>query len=153
MKKIEYATYKKPSDFMHFDKGETEIRIISSGGLSKKHGMKTANGFIPLGECTEDETCENCKKENVAKNKWTWIIYSAKLQEVKVMDVGSMVGDAICKIAKEKGDPQEYNLIISKSGQGLQTKYYVRIGGKSEYVETPDIKNKKMVLIKKYFIK
>src|SRR6185312_1680175 len=113
MKKIDYTTYTKPSDFTRFLQGDTMVRIISNGVLVKKHGMKTATGYIPLGDCTERADCDQCLKGNEPKQKWTWICLVRGTNEVKILDVGAMVGDAICKIAQaRKQDPQEYDLII-----------------------------------------
>lgn len=154
MKKIDYMTYQKPSDFTRFAEGESVVRIISNGVLTKKHGMKTATGYIPLPDCTEKADCEQCLKGNEPKQKWTWICLVRKTGDVKILDVGAMVGDAICKIAQaRKQDPQEYDLIITKTGQGLRTKYVVKAGPVSPLTaeEQKATSAMKQFLIKKYF--
>jgi len=154
MKKIEYKTYKKPTDFARFEQGNTTIHIVSSGGLVKKHGMRTGRGYIPMGDCTETPDCKQCLQGNVPKQKWMWIAYIKDTKEVKILDVGAMLGDAICKIAQEKNkDPQEFDIIVSKVGEGLRTKYTAEIGEIKSLTEQEivQIKNAKQFLIKKYF--
>lgn len=154
MKKIDYMTYTKPSDFTRFPQGETVVRILGSGALLKKHGMKTATGYIPLPDCTERADCPQCLKGNEPKQKWVWICLVRATNEVKILDVGPMVGDAICKLAQAKRqDPQEYDLIINKSGEGLRTKYLVKVGEIKPLTEeeTKATSAMKQFLIKKYF--
>jgi len=154
MHKIDYTNYKKPTDFTHFEQGDTILRIISSGGMVKKHGMKTASGYIPLGDCTETPDCEQCLKGNEPKLKWIWIAYIRKTKEVKILDVGAMIGDAICKMAQEhKKDPQEFDVVINRAGLGLRTKYKVSYleGTKLTEDEIKQTTHPKQFLIKKYF--
>lgn len=153
MKKIDYQTYTKPSDFVKFPQGNTTIRIISSGGLVKKHGMRMGGRYVPLGDCTETPECEFCLKGYEPKQKWIWIAYVWDTKEVKILDCGSMLGDAICKLAQESNsDPQEFDILVSKTGKDLQTKYTAKIGEKTKLTEEEitSMKNVKQFLIKKY---
>lgn len=142
MHKIDYTNYKKPTDFVHFEQGDTTIRIISSGGMVKKHSMKTGNGFIPLGNCTETPDCKYCLNGNEPKLKWIWIAYVRATKEVKILDVGAMIGDGICKLAQSKGkDPQEFDIVVNKTGEKLKTKYEVRA------IEAPMLTKEELALI------
>ena len=117
MKKIDYKTYQKPSDFAHFNAGETVVRIVSSGGLVKKHGMRTTRGYVPMGDCTETPDCKQCLAGNEPKLKWIWICFVRATKEVKILEVGPMLGDKICKLAQtRKQDPQEFDLVIKRTG-------------------------------------
>lgn len=154
MKKIDYATYKKPSDFVHFEQNETTIRIISSGGMVKKHGMRTTRGYIPMGDCTETPDCKQCLGGNEPKQKWVWICYIRPTKEVKILDVGAMLGDAICKLAQERNqDPQEFDVVVKRSGQGLKTQYSARAvdGTALTDEEQKQVSHVRQFLIKKYF--
>lgn len=156
MHKIDYKTYTKPSDFVRFLAGETKLVIVSGGGMVKKHGMKTAKGYIPLGDCTERPDCEFCLKGNEPKLKWIWIVFNQKDRQVKILDVGPMIGDAICKQAQEKGiDPNGYEIIINRVGTGRTTQYTTNIGAKIDLnpADLAFIEPAKNFLIKKYFEK
>lgn len=150
---INYGEYITPSDYLKFEEGETTIRVISKGGLCKMHGMKTARGFINLGICPENDTCENCKKNYEAKTRWIWVVYLPAYDVVRLLEVGKKVGDAICKLGRKNGDPQAYDLIVTRIGQDLKTDYTVRMGKTyplaDEVIEK--VKPAKEFLVKKHF--
>ena len=150
MKRIDLKTYTKPTDFVKFPIGETKLILISEGGMIKKHGMKTATSYIPLGNCTEKSDCEFCLKGNEPKLKWMWVAYVNS--EVKVLDVGPMIGDGICQSAQEHNLSEFTNAIFSITRIGTQrnTKYTVKYIGQNK--EKLDIENAKKLLVKKYFI-
>lgn len=153
MKKIDYTTYKKPTDFAHFEQGDTTIRIISSGGMVKKHGMRSAGRYVPLGDCTETPECKQCLRGNEPKQKWIWIAYLRSTKEAKILDVGAMLGDAICQLAQERQqDPQEFDIIVNRVGKGLDSKYKARAidGAPLTDEELAKTKYQKQFLIKKY---
>lgn len=152
MQKIDYKTYEKPSDFIKFNQGENRVRIISDGVFVKRHGMKTATHYIPLGNCTEDGNCEHCAKGLEPKQKWTWVIYSLDKKDVFVLDAGVQIGDQICQIAKDSGDPKAYDLIILRSGVQRNTKYTVKKTDPTKFDQELInlIKAKKAFLEKKY---
>ncbi|MBU1092574.1 hypothetical protein KJ836_02815 [Patescibacteria group bacterium] len=150
MKRIDLKTYTKPTDFVKFPIGETKVILISEGGMVKKHGMKTATSYVPLGTCTEKPDCGWCLKGNEPKLKWLWIAFVNN--EAKVLDVGPMIGDGICKQAQENNLSVFTNAIFSISRVGLQrsTKYEVKyIGQNKEELNTEAAKK---LLVKKYFI-
>jgi hypothetical protein len=156
MNKIDYATYKKPSDFIRFNAGTTKLVIISNGYLQKKHGMKTATGYIPLPDCTETPDCPQCLKGNEPKQKWVWIVFIPAEKKVGILDAGAMIGDAICKQAQSgEYDPLMREVTIVKEGTGLRTKYETTVGNiitlspKDEAFIEPS----KRFLVTKYFKK
>lgn len=154
MKKIDYKLYEKPSDFIRFKVGENRVVIVSAGGMSKKHGMKTATSYIPMGDCTETPDCPQCLKGNEAKLKWSWIVFIPTTRSVRVMDVGPSIGNAICLQAQERGiDPLFHEVLIHREGNGISTKYETSIGQAVKLSED-DLKfitPAKTFLVKKYF--
>jgi hypothetical protein len=152
MKKIDYTNYKKPSDFMSFSEGENRIRIVSTGVIGFQHVMKTANRFVNLGLCTEDSTCEHCAKGYEPKRVWKWIVLDYSDMRIKILDAGPMLGNQICEIASISGDPEAYDIKVTRSGQKLQTEYTALKGQEGELPE--EIKNNlefsKKRLVNKY---
>jgi len=158
MEKIDYKTYKKPTDFISFEQGDNRIRILSNGGMYLRHSMKTARGFIPLGEC-QGEGCEHCNnpklKDPTPKKVWVWIALNRDTGVVGVLETGVTIGDAICEMAKELSqDPQEYDIIINRQGSKLSTKYKVTKAAESEDLtekEEKRVKANRQYLISKHF--
>lgn len=153
MQEINYTTYKKPSDYIKFENGDNTIVIVSKGYFRKLHGMKTVRGYIPLGECV-GVGCKYCAEGSEPKTKFTWIAFLPKTKEVKIMDAGTMIGNQICEIARDKGiDPNGYQFSVTKSGAGLKTQYTVSLQSKIQLSEsdTQLIEYAKKYLVKKHF--
>lgn len=129
MKEIDYKTYRKPSDFMKFEAGESVIRILSKGFIGGIHGLKTANRYVPLGTCKLPEYCEFCVKANKPKKVWRWIILDKKHNEIKLLDAGPMVGDQIAQMGHDHGDPTNYDIKVTKTGEGKQSQYKAEKAG------------------------
>lgn len=139
MQKINYAEYQKPSDYMKFDQGDNRIRIISEGFMGLQHGLRTARGWVNLGECTGKD-CEHCLKSNVPKRFWKWIVVDRLNEEVRLLDAGIMIGDQICNIAKKlEGQITKHDLIVNRIGNDRQTKYTVRQAPESQPISQDNI--------------
>jgi hypothetical protein len=147
--KIDLQKYVTPSDYLTFPEGLTKIAIVSSGGMAKYHGMKTAKGYIPMGMCSEDDSCEQCKKGNEPKLRWVWIVYWIDKECVRLLEVGKMVGDGICREAIQHGvDFTDHVFEITRVGTSLHTKYTVKFGGKFQ----PTEQENKLILPAKRFL-
>lgn len=152
MKKIEYNNYKRPSDYVKFNEGENRVRIVSSGAMGYAHGIKTAKSWVPLGLCTEEDTCKHCLGGNQPKRFWKWIAYDFNTDEIRLLDVGPMIGNTICEISsKLKKEPTEFDIIIKRKGIGLGTKYEVLKAKEDQSFDNSGVKVKKKYLISKYF--
>lgn len=150
MKKINYNGYKKPTDYMKFEAGDTKMKIISSGIIGMHHAIRARN-YVPLGMCMAYKgECEHCDKGNEPKRVWRWIVVDVEADEVKMLEAGPMLGNEICELADREGDPQEYDIIVHRTGELLKTKYTAK---KADTVteESKGWVPTKRYLIKKYF--
>jgi hypothetical protein len=157
LKKISYKDYITPSDYMKFDEGDTQVAIVSNGGMCRMHGMRTAKGYVNMGMCSEDSKCEQCKDNREAKLRWMWIVYLPKYKVVRLMETGKKLGDQICKLAQKleeaEDDIQNYLINVHKEGTMLQTVYTSRLDGKVTLTEDDKliIEPAKKFLVKKHF--
>lgn len=129
MRKIDYNNYQKPSRFVKLSQGDTKLKIVSDGVIGYEHGMNAAGRYVPLGPCSENLDCEQCAKGNEPSLKFKWIAYLPELKEVRVLSVGSKLGDSICGIAKEeeKAGHKSFEIIINRVGLGRNdTRFTVR---------------------------
>lgn len=136
---------------MKFEQGENRIRVVSEGVIAMQHGLKTANRYVNLGFCTEKVDCPHCKKGNEPKRVWKWIVFDYEGKDVKLLDAGPMLGNQLCEFGD---DPQNFDVIVTRTGEGLQTKYKARKAEESKEFSDDiklSIKNKKRRLINKYF--
>jgi len=153
MKEIDYKNYECPSDYYKADGGSNIIRVVSKGFMAKEHGMRTAGRYLPLGECV-GANCEHCKAGREAKIKYKWIVLDRAKQRLRLLHAGKSLGDGIASIGKKFGDPQEYDLEITRKGEGRDTNYTVikasvntELGEKDKVI----IDNAKTYLVNKYF--
>lgn len=121
-KKINYQKYEKPSEFLRLRQGDNIIRILSDGFIVKKHEFRT-NGKFVSAEC-QGQGCTMCASGNDYKNKFGWIVLDREMREVKYMQVGITVGDAIAKIGRNQ-DLTKIDVIITRKGTGKSTSYQV----------------------------
>lgn len=151
MQKLNYNTYETPSDYLKVKEGDTIIRVISDGYISRKHGLKTSNRWIPLGEC-KGENCEHCLKGNLPKISYMWIVVDRIQKKVRFLDAGKLLGDGLTRFFKENGDPQEYDLQISRKGKDKNTTYkFTKLEPKEfDASEQNAIQANKQYLITKY---
>lgn len=126
MRTIDYQTYQRPTHFLKLEQGDNRVRIVSKGVICYEHGLVLSNGkYIPMGVCTEDSKCPQCKKGNVAKLRYKWVVYSPKTGDMKVLAVGIQVGDEICVIGKQD-ERLSFEVIIHRTGIGKKTQYKVK---------------------------
>ena len=155
MQKIDYKSYRKPSDFLKLEPGENIVRIVSSGGIATIYGMKTSGRWIRFGESVPEEVKNKYGESLSAARKWIWIAINRTTQQVGMLEVGAMIGDKICELAKQKGaDPQEFDVIITRTGEGTKTRYVTELAGPVVLLTTAEqakIKKDKEYLIKKYY--
>ena len=142
---IDYTTYEKPSDFYKMKDGKQVVQIISKGNLVDEYGMRTARGWIRFNE-------EEGKRKNLeSKKRFTWIILDSN-KRVKILQTGVLLGDQIAMLGKEYGDPQNYEIEITKSGTGFDTKYSVKKMREVDVAILPVVESEKIRLMKKYFL-
>lgn len=122
MIKIDYKNYETPTDYMKVKEGTTIIRILSDGYIARKHGLKTNNRWIPLGECL-GIGCEHCAKNNIPKISYIWIVLDRTNKKVRLLDAGKLLGDGLTRFFRDNGDPQTYDVQIERKGNDKNTTY------------------------------
>ena len=153
MKKIDYKTYTKPSDFLTLRQGDNPIQIISAGAIGKVHGSRMQGRYIPLGVCTENEACPFCMQGNEPKRVWRWIVIDKLSGETKLLNAGSTIGNEICLLAQTVGDPLQYEITISRAGLDKKTKYVVKNSGPAmAQTEIKKHEAMRVFLVKKYLM-
>ena len=141
---IDYTTYEKPSDFYKMKEGKQTVQIISKGAIVDEYGMRTNRGWVRFSE-------EEAKAKNMeGKKRFTWIILDGN--KVKILQCGILLGNQISMLGKAEGDPQKYEIEVTKTGTGFNTTYSVKKMGEIEGALTPIIEAEKMRLMKKYFL-
>lgn len=124
---------------MKFIVGTNVIRIVEDNFEDAwVHYFKNDEGDKRRAICLGKGKCPLCGKKKKATHRFYFNIIDRKEQKetgetkIKVMEVGKMIYDQVRDLAldEEYGDPTQYNLKITRTGEGLKTKYSVRASNK-----------------------
>jgi hypothetical protein len=153
--KIDYTTYKRPSNFLKLSKGNNTIRLISDGDLSPRHKAKTKDGFKELGICT-GVGCEICRKfpDNLPKDTYRWVALNRNDGLVGVLEASSGWGADLTELIQSaEGESNSYDIVINKSGSGRDTRYVATVAPQSPAftdAEKAMMQMRKPILVRKY---
>lgn len=120
------------SDFMSFEKGENNFRIMSSPVEGYEYWTKddkpVRSREKPTAIPADIKIDPKTNKPTVIKYFWALIVwnYEAKtIQQLEITQKGIL--NAILALSKNPkwGNPKNYDLTVSREGDGLTTKYTV----------------------------
>jgi hypothetical protein len=124
--------YKKPetSDYMKLKEGENTIRILSNAIVGFKYWTED-NKPVRLREPIFEKP-DNIKLEKDGSYRvqhfWAFLVWNYEAQRVQVLEITqSSIQDGIKALVDNKkwGDPRDYDITITRSGEGLETSYTV----------------------------
>lgn len=151
MTKINYETYRKPSNFIKLAVGENRVRLVSDGITCYEHGAMMGGKYVPLGICTENLNCRQCQKNSEPKLKFKWIVFCPTTHEIGVLSVGPEAGDAICRIGREV--KKNIEVVIVRKGLTREDTTYRVLSVDSTPIDQKTalfIKERRDYLAKKY---
>lgn len=128
MSEIDYSTYEAPSSpslFIKLENGENRIRLVSKPENYQVHNQKIEGKFRSV-KC-EGTDCKLCAEGNKPRDRYAWVVLDRSDGQVKVYECGWMVFEQVLNLARDEdyGDPTQYDLKITKTGEGLDTNYTV----------------------------
>jgi hypothetical protein len=141
--------YEKPSTggkYLKLQKGKNKFRILSSAIVGWLDWDKTAEKPTPVRTKEKPEKALNPNQGY--KHFWAFVVWDYADSSIKIMEVTqATIQDSIIALSQDEqwGRPQNYDLIITKEGESLETKYTVMPSPPSEvskeiieaYVATP----------------
>jgi len=149
-----YVPPKSNSGYMRFEEGENRFRVMSSAIVGYEF-WTTENK--PVRSKTPFQSTPNGKVQNgkvSIKHFWAFVVYSVKEKKIMILEITQNgIQNAIFELTKNKdwGAPQNYDIIVNRAGDGLETKYNVM---PCPHRETPqeavDAYNKLRGLYEKY---
>lgn len=126
--------YKIPStsNYMKFLDGENSFRVLSSAIVGYEYfnrENKPIRSKVPF-----DELPEDIKKDGRINHFWAFVVWNYNEKKVQVLELtqkGIMkTMQAYIKNPKW-GNPREYDFIVNRTGNGLDTEYAVTVNPKS----------------------
>jgi hypothetical protein len=125
--------YEVPSandKYMKWQKGENRFRILSSPILGyewwTEEGDKRVPKRIPLGQAIPTQDIED--PESI-KHFWAMVVYNYVNKKVQILEITQKgIQKTLRALAKDEdwGSPvQKYDIVVTKTGDGMETKYEV----------------------------
>lgn len=132
-----YSVPQKPSGYMKFTPGENRIRILgtfSEGTAIKGYeywvtGNDGSRKPIRKRETEKIITADLEEGEDSVKYFWSLPVYNYNLGVVQILEITQIsIQKAITALAKDSdwGSPTGYDILITQTGQKLETRYTVQ---------------------------
>ncbi len=137
----DYKIPKAPSNYMRFEEGLNQIRILSSAIVGYEY-FNTDNKPVRSREPFE-ELPSDIKSGGKIKPFWAFAVWNYNLKMVQVLEVTQKgIMQAIKSLVDNPkwGDPKKYDIAINRTGEGLDSEYTVQ--GEPPIADpTPEILN------------
>lgn len=134
--------YKIPvtqTQFCKLQDGENKFRILSEARVGYEYWKGDDNNREVVRVKTEKEVpsehLHSVDGRKRARQFWAFIIYNYNINAVQLLVITQKtIQKAIVSLVEDKdwGDPKDYDLMINKSGQELETEYNVQPKPKTE---------------------
>ncbi len=126
------------NDFMKFEKGENNFRIMSSPVMGWEYWTKEDKPIRSKTEWAntpEDIKLDQKGKPTAVKHFWALVVWNYEVKAIQQLNITQKgVMDAILALTKNPkwGNPKQYDLCVTREGDGLKTKYTVMPSPASE---------------------
>jgi len=134
MPKTDYKTVKKQSldnsSYMKFPQGDTKIRIVSEVFSALRHRIEIKNtikNVVCPKTLEKNAPCPICRTGDKPKQQWVVKVLDKENKEIKILESGPMIFKQISALAlnDEYGDPQKYDITVTREGEKLETEYKI----------------------------
>jgi hypothetical protein len=131
----DYEVPVKSNNYMKLEDGDNRIRFLSSpilgyvwwinkDGVVRQEGEKPEKGDRPV-RVKRDGVVPS-EAAGVYKHFWAAVVYNYRDEQIQVLEVTqSSIQKLVDELSKSAdwGDPREYDIVIKKTGEGLETRY------------------------------
>lgn len=113
-------------DFIKLQTGQNQMRIVSKPSLVDVHWEKSVDGSTKKLTCLGRE-CPICKAGKVPMQRYQVKVIDRTDGKVKVLEGGTTIFNQVKNLAMdpEYGNPEMYDIKVTKSGSGRETKYSI----------------------------
>lgn len=133
------------SNYLKVTEDPQEFRILTSPVIWWEYFRTEWDKSVPVRQKSEfDWIPSDSKNWEKPKEFWAFAVWNHTLGKVQIMEITQQtIKKEILKYAQDDenwGDPKKYDLRISKSGKGKETKYTVTALPKSKFESESDEK-------------
>ena len=126
----DYELPKSKSNYMRFEKGENKFRILGDAIVGWEGWKKDTKGINRPVRVRQDETInvDDVDDESRIKHFWAFVVFNYAEEKVQILEItqkGIMKSVNALEQSKDWGDPKNYDILVVKTGEGLDTEYSV----------------------------
>jgi len=129
------------SNYMKFEDGENRFRVLSSAVVGMEYWVEEGNKRKPVRKHMDENIpmdelgIDKWGNQEQPKYFWAFVVWNCKAERFQILEITqATVRKPIKALTTNKkwGDPKEYDIVVTKTGQEKLTEYQV----------TPDPKEK-----------
>jgi hypothetical protein len=120
------------SKYMRFEDGENRFRVLSSAIVGWEYWTEEDGKRHPVRVRNESDLPNEVKNatesESRAKHFWAFVVYNVKAKDVQILEITqkSIMASVTALVQSDDwGDPKEYDILVNRSGEKLETTYSV----------------------------
>jgi hypothetical protein len=136
-----YEAPKTGGNYMKFMKGTNRFRVLSNAIVGYEYWLDEGNQRKPVRVREFDEIPQGHTKD--AKHFWAFTVYNYQEEKVQILEITQKsIMSAIEVLVKDEdwGDPKGYDIVVTRTGDGLETEYQVNPKPHSDIdVEAPTV--------------
>lgn len=126
--------YKEPvtSKYMKFEKGENRFRVLDSAIIGWEWWEDKEDGGRKPIRVRMNETVPSGQD---TKHFWAFPVWNYQDEQIQILEITQKgIQRAITALARNQkwGDPKEYDIVVSRTGEGMETEYVVQPNPKEE---------------------
>lgn len=131
------SDYKVPktSGYMKFVQGENKFRVLSTSIIGME-GWKDKKPQRFTMEEYDDDTANICSQfENGVSHFWAFVVWNYNDKCIQILEIKQMsIMDTIAGLvgSPDWGKPFDYDITVTRKGEGMQTKYMIQPCPKKE---------------------
>jgi len=134
--KKDYKLPDPPTKYMKFKQGENKFRVLSSAIVGWEYWLDTKDGRKPFRVRYQKDLPD--EYADLAKHFWMFVVYNYNVSRVQVLEVTQRtIQKKMERLTRNPdwGSPEEYDLTVSRSGEGFDTEYDTTQSPKTEVDE------------------
>jgi hypothetical protein len=117
------------SNYMKLQQGENRFRVLDSAIIGQEFWIETKDGRKPVRKHKDEAISPNeLGADATIKHFWAFPVYNVNAKKVQILELTQKsIMNAVNNLVKSEdwGNPKEYDIIVTKEGEGMQTEYHV----------------------------
>ena len=127
----DYEVPQKAGNYMRFDEDENKFRILDKPIMGYEYWITNKDGSRkPIRkQMDEDIPVEELEGDEIPKHFWAMPVYNYQEEKIQILEITQksiLKSIRALERSKDWGSPLNYDIIVFKTGQKLETRYNVQ---------------------------